>query len=356
MSTNTLHTPRRIVVTGGAGFIGANFIHYVLQHSSAVILNIDALTYAGGKANVDELAQCGKDRYSFEQADINDLARMQALFGSFAPDTVVHFAAESHVDRSIDGPLQFIRTNVLGTANLLEAARAAWAGRQDVRFHHISTDEVYGSLGADGFFCEDTPYDPSSPYSASKAGSDHLVRAWHRTFGLPVTLSNCSNNYGPRQFPEKLIPLMIGNALAGKPLPVYGKGANVRDWLHVEDHCSAIWTIVTRGVCGRSYNIGGNNEWSNIDLVRLLCRTLDELRPDAAGSRERLITFVTDRPGHDLRYAIDSSRIASELNWKPSWTFETGLRQTIEWYLENASWMESIRSSVYDGRRLGLGK
>lgn len=356
MSTNTLHTPRRIVVTGGAGFIGANFIHYVLQHSSAVILNIDALTYAGGKANLDELAQCGKDRYSFEQADINDLARMQALFGSFAPDTVVHFAAESHVDRSIDGPLQFIRTNVLGTANLLEAARAAWAGRQDVRFHHISTDEVYGSLGADGFFCEDTPYDPSSPYSASKAGSDHLVRAWHRTFGLPVTLSNCSNNYGPRQFPEKLIPLMIGNALAGKPLPVYGKGANVRDWLHVEDHCSAIWTIVTRGVCGRSYNIGGNNEWSNIDLVRLLCRTLDELRPDAAGSRERLITFVTDRPGHDLRYAIDSSRIASELNWKPSWTFETGLRQTIEWYLENASWMESIRSSVYDGRRLGLGK
>lgn len=356
MSTNTLHTPRRIVVTGGAGFIGANFIHYVLQHSAAVILNIDALTYAGGKANLDELAQCGKDRYSFEQADINDLARMQALFGSFAPDTVVHFAAESHVDRSIDGPLQFIRTNVLGTANLLEAARAAWAGRQDVRFHHISTDEVYGSLGADGFFCEDTPYDPSSPYSASKAGSDHLVRAWHRTFGLPVTLSNCSNNYGPRQFPEKLIPLMIGNALAGKALPVYGKGANVRDWLHVEDHCSAIWTIVTRGVCGRSYNIGGNNEWSNIDLVRLLCRTLDELRPDAAGSRERLITFVTDRPGHDLRYAIDSSRIASELNWKPSWTFETGLRQTIKWYLENASWMESIRSSVYDGRRLGLGK
>ncbi len=269
---------------------------------------------------------------------------------------MVHFAAESHVDRSIDAPLDFIDTNVRGTAVLLEAARAAWAGRADVRFHHVSTDEVFGSLGADGLFSEDTPYDPSSPYSASKAAADHLARAWHRTYGLPVTLSNCSNNYGPFQFPEKLIPLMIGNAVAGKPLPVYGDGGNVRDWLYVADHCAAVDRVVRHGRAGRTYNVGGRTERTNLEVVHLLCDIVDELQPRAdRSSRRDLVTFVTDRPGHDRRYAIDSRRIEQELGWRPGNSFEQGLRQTVDWYLEHRDWCKEVTRDRYDGRRLGLG-
>ncbi len=280
---------------------------------------------------------------------------MRRLFAEHEIDTVVHLAAESHVDRSIDGPLDFIDTNIRGTANLLEAARTAWRDRSDVRFHHVSTDEVFGSLDDDGLFTEDTPYDPSSPYSASKAAADHLVRAWHRTYGLPVTLSNCSNNYGPYQFPEKLIPLIIGNASGDRRLPVYGKGANVRDWLHVEDHCSALDLIVREGVPGRTYNIGGNSERTNLEVVHSLCDLVDELLPrPSGGSRRELIEFVTDRPGHDLRYAIDAGRIAQELGWQPAHDFEAGLRATVAWYLENEAWCEEVTREHYDGKRLGL--
>ncbi|MCC8191305.1 MAG: dTDP-glucose 4,6-dehydratase [Planctomycetes bacterium] len=352
----TAHTPRRILVTGGAGFIGANFVRLLLaEQPDLIVINVDALTYAGGRANLAGLDEGYPGRHQFVQADIRDREAMARVFAETAPDTVVNFAAESHVDRSIDDPLAFVETNVLGTAVLLDAARRAWRGRRDVRFHQVSTDEVYGALGETGRFHEAMPYDPSSPYSASKAGADHLVRAWHRTFGLPVTLSNCSNNYGPWQFPEKLIPLTIANALAEKPLPVYGRGANVRDWLHVEDHARAIWLVVTGARAGSAYVIGGDNEWTNLDLVRLICDRLDALRPRAGGSYRELITFVPDRPGHDARYAIDGSRIRRDLHWRPVYEFRIGLDQTIRWYLDNADWVQAIRTGRYAGERLGLG-
>ena len=349
------HHPRVVLVTGGAGFIGANHVHLLLAEDPGVrVVVLDALTYAGNLSNLAGLERHG-ERFTFVRGDICDEDLVAGLFARHDIDTVVHFAAESHVDRSIDGPMAFVRTNVVGTATLLHAARKAWAPRSDVRFHHVSTDEVYGSLGDSGFFVEATPYDPSSPYSASKAGSDHLVRAWHRTYGMPVTISNCSNNYGPYQFPEKLIPLMISNALEGKPLPVYGDGKNVRDWLYVEDHCRAVDLIVRRGRVGETYNIGGKNEWSNIDLVRRLCDTVDELRPSGdSRSRQHLITFVTDRPGHDRRYAIDCGKLERELGWRPVETFETGLRRTIAWYLQHADWSTDIRLGRYRGERLGL--
>ena len=349
------HRPRVVLVTGGAGFIGANHVHLLLTEDASVrVVVLDALTYAGNLSNLAGLERRG-ERFTFVHGDICDEDLLARLFSQHSIDTVVHFAAESHVDRSIDGPMAFVRTNVVGTAALLHVARKAWGARTDVRFHHVSTDEVYGSLGATGFFEETTPYDPSSPYSASKASSDHLVRAWHRTYGLPVTLSNCSNNYGPYQFPEKLIPLMISNALEGKPLPVYGDGKNVRDWLYVADHCRAVDLVVRRGRVGETYNIGGKNEWSNIDLVRRLCDTVDELRPPSDGrSRQQLITFVADRPGHDRRYAIDCGKLERELGWRPTETFETGLRKTVEWYLQNSAWSNDIRLGRYRGERLGL--
>ena len=350
------HQPRSLLVTGGAGFIGSNFVRSALAADQDLrLINVDALTYAGHLASLQGLAESDGFRYTFVHADIRDADAVRRLFAEHDIDTVVHLAAESHVDRSIDGPINFIDTNIRGTANLLEAARSAWRDREDVRFHHVSTDEVFGSLGAKGLFSETTPYDPSSPYSASKAAADHLVRAWHHTYGLPVTLSNCSNNYGPYQFPEKLIPLMILNALAGKPLPVYGKGANIRDWLHVEDHCRALDLVVRNGQPGRTYNIGGNNERTNLQVVHALCDILDELRPQAEGDpRRQLIEFVADRPGHDLRYAIDADRIASELGWKPAYDFDAGLRATVLWYLENEAWCEEVMKDRYDGSRLGL--
>jgi len=350
------HQPRSLLVTGGAGFIGSNFVRSALAADQDLrLINVDALTYAGHLASLQGLAESDGFRYTFVHADIRDADAVRRLFAEHDIDTVVHLAAESHVDRSIDGPIDFIDTNIRGTANLLEAARSAWRDREDVRFHHVSTDEVFGSLGAKGLFSETTPYDPSSPYSASKAAADHLVRAWHHTYGLPVTLSNCSNNYGPYQFPEKLIPLMILNALAGKPLPVYGKGANIRDWLHVEDHCRALDLVVRNGQPGRTYNIGGNNERTNLQVVHALCDILDELRPQAEGDpRRQLIEFVADRPGHDLRYAIDADRIASELGWKPAYDFDAGLRATVLWYLENEAWCEEVMKDRYDGSRLGL--
>lgn len=350
------HRPRSMLVTGGAGFIGSNFVRTALAADPELrLVNVDALTYAGHLASLGGVTEAHGSRYTFVRADIRDVDAVRMLFAEHDIDTVVHLAAESHVDRSIDGPIDFIDTNIRGTANLLEAARSAWRDREDVRFHHVSTDEVFGSLGSEGLFSESTPYDPSSPYSASKAAADHLVRAWHRTFGLPVTLSNCSNNYGPYQFPEKLVPLMILNALAGKKLPVYGKGANIRDWLHVEDHCCALNLVVHRGQPGRTYNIGGHNERTNLEVVRGVCDILDELRPLAGGeSRRGLVEFVADRPGHDLRYAIDADRIASELGWKPTYDFDTGLRATIQWYLENQVWCEEVMKDQYDGSRLGL--
>ena len=351
------HTPRSVLVTGGAGFIGCNFVRHLLASDDGVrVVNLDALTYAGHPASLRGVAERWGDRYTFVHGDIRDPRTVRRLFAEHAIDTVVHFAAESHVDRSIDAPLDFIDTNVRGTAVLLEAARAAWAGRTDVRFHHVSTDEVFGSLGPDGLFSEDTPYDPSSPYSASKAAADHLARAWHRTYGLPVTLSNCSNNYGPYQFPEKLIPLMITNAVADRPLPVYGDGGNVRDWLYVADHCTAVERVIRHGRAGRTYNVGGRSERTNLEVVHLLCDIVDELRPRAgAGSRRDLVTFVTDRPGHDRRYAIDSRRIEQELGWRPGHSFEQGLRQTVAWYLEHRDWCDEVTRDRYDGRRLGLG-
>lgn len=351
-----------VIVTGGAGFIGTNFIRTLFEDRafSGSILNLDKLTYAGNKHSLDDIAARHPDRYYFEHADICDPARVAAIFQSFQPDTVVNFAAESHVDRSIDGPMDFVRTNIDGTANLLEISLRYYraldeAGKAKFRFHHVSTDEVYGSLGEDGMFTEDTPYDPSSPYSASKAASDHLARAWHRTFGLPVLISNCSNNYGPYQFPEKLIPLMILNCLGHKPLPVYGEGLNVRDWLYVRDHCEAIIRIIRKGAPGQTYNIGGNNEIRNIDIVRQICAILDELRPsDRLGSYTELITYVTDRPGHDLRYAIDAAKIKRDLDWAPRETFQEGIHKTIAWYLENAAWWRSIQDQSYRQERLGL--
>ena len=340
-----------ILVTGGAGFIGANFVLDWLKGSDEPVLNLDALTYAG---NLENLASLQNDpRHVFVHGDICDRPLLDRLFAEHAPRAIVHFAAESHVDRSIHGPGAFVRTNVEGTFTLLEAARAYWSGlpanaREGFRFLHVSTDEVYGSLGPyDPAFTETKTYEPNSPYSASKAASDHLVRAWHHTYGLPVLTTNCSNNYGPCQFPEKLIPLMIVNALAGKPLPVYGDGLNVRDWLYVGDHCSAIREVLARGRSGETYNIGGWNELANIEIVRTVCGLLDALRPDPAGSRERLIAHVTDRPGHDRRYAIDARKIERELGWRPAETFASGIRKTVEWYLDNPAWLANVQSGAY---------
>ncbi len=347
---------KNVLVTGGAGFIGCNFIHVLLQKTPGFkgrIINLDALTYAGNAASLADVdAEFGGSRYFFEHGDITDSSRVAGIFEKYSIDTVIHFAAESHVDRSIVGPEAFIKTNVMGTFTLLEAARSFWkdasgAIRQDVLFHHISTDEVYGSLGDTGFFTESTPYDPRSPYSASKASSDHLVFAYFHTYGLPVTLSNCSNNYGPYHFPEKLIPLMILNMLDGKPLPVYGDGKNIRDWLFVEDHNSAVWAIVNKGRVGEKYNIGGENEWTNIDL---LMRLIDIVAAKAGRDAEvirKTITYVKDRPGHDRRYAIDCSKLKKELGWKQSVTFEQGLERTVDWYLQNTDWVDSVRSGDY---------
>jgi dTDP-glucose 4,6-dehydratase len=354
--SGTKHTPREILVTGGAGFIGCNFVRYVLDADPTLrVVNLDALTYAGHPANLRGVEERYGDRHLFVHGDIRDADIVHRIFEEHDVDTVVHFAAESHVDRSIDGPLLFIDTNVRGTAVLLESARNAWRHRRDVRFHHISTDEVFGSLGADGLFSEDTPYDPSSPYSASKAAADHLLRAWHRTYDIPVTISNCSNNFGPFQFPEKLIPLMISNAVEGKPLPVYGDGGNIRDWLYVTDHCEAIDLVIRNGEPGRTFNIGGHNERSNLDVVNGVCDLIDELRPGTAGTGRRdLITFVTDRPGHDRRYAIDASRIEQDLGWRPTHSFEQGLRATVNWYLDHEAWSSEVTRDRYAGERLGL--
>ncbi|MEL7097605.1 MAG: dTDP-glucose 4,6-dehydratase [Pseudomonadota bacterium] len=343
-----------LLVTGGLGFIGSAVVRQAVAAGTRVV-NVDAMTYAACEANVAEVAK--SPLYAFEQADIADAAAMARIFAEHQPTAVLHLAAESHVDRSIDGPAAFVQTNLVGTFTLLEAARAHWdaAGKPDsFRFVHVSTDEVYGSLGPEGLFTEDTAYDPRSPYSASKAGSDHLARAWGATYGLPVVITNCSNNYGPYQFPEKLIPVVILNALAGRPIPVYGDGGNIRDWLYVEDHAAALLLALKAGIPGRSYNIGGNAEAKNIDLVHAICAVLDDLRPDTA-PHARLIEFVTDRPGHDRRYAIDASRIASELGWTPSTTLQDGLRQTVEWYLQNEGWWQALQARSGVGQRLGTG-
>ena len=340
-----------ILVTGGAGFIGSNFVLDWLAGSDEPVVNLDALTYAGNLANLASLQ--GDGRHVFVQGDICDRALVDRLLATHRPRAVVHFAAESHVDRSIHGPGAFMRTNIEGTYTLLEAARAHWgalpeAERAAFRFLHVSTDEVYGSLGpGEAAFTEDHVYEPNSPYSASKAASDHLVRAWHHTYGLPVLTTNCSNNYGPYHFPEKLIPLMIVNALAGKPLPIYGDGLQVRDWLYVRDHCSAIRTVLAGGRLGQTYNVGGWNEKTNREIVHTVCALLDELRPDPAGPYSRLITHVTDRPGHDRRYAIDARKLERELGWKPAETFETGIRKTVQWYLQNADWVAQVQSGAY---------
>ena len=343
----------KLLVTGGAGFIGSAVVRLAVGRGHEVV-NLDALTYAACLENVAEVAD--SPLYAFEEADIRDAAALDRVFAEHRPDAVMHLAAESHVDRSIDGPGTFIETNVTGTYTLLEAARKYWVGQgrpEGFRFHHISTDEVFGSLGPTGKFTEETPYDPRSPYSASKAASDHLVRAWHETYALPVVLSNCSNNYGPYHFPEKLIPVIILNALAGKPLPVYGKGENVRDWLFVEDHADALLTVLEKGALGRSYNIGGENEATNIEIVRRICGILDNKRPREGGEYAELITFVEDRPGHDLRYAIDPTRIREELGWRPSVTLEQGLERTVQWYLDNEDWWRALQGRQGVGERLG---
>ena len=350
----------RILVTGGAGFIGSALIRHLIQSTEHEVLNLDKLTYAG---NLESLAPVDDNpRYRFVQADIADSPVVAQTLAEFQPDAIMHLAAESHVDRSIDGPAAFIQTNIVGTYSLLESTRAYWLGlsaerKAAFRFHHISTDEVYGDLhGVDDLFTETTPYAPSSPYSASKAASDHLVRAWQRTYGLPVLLTNCSNNYGPYHFPEKLIPLMILNALAGKPLPVYGNGQQVRDWLYVEDHARALLKVVSEGKAGETYNIGGHNEQKNLDVVRTICALLEELapqKPAGIARYEDLITYVQDRPGHDQRYAIDASKIERELGWVPQETFETGLRKTVQWYLDNLDWCRRVQDGSYQGQRLG---
>jgi dTDP-glucose 4,6-dehydratase len=343
----------KLLVTGGAGFIGSAVVRLAVARGHEVV-NLDAMTYAANAANVAGAA--GSNLYTFEHADIRDRAALDRIFALHRPDAVMHLAAESHVDRSIDGPADFIETNVTGTFNMLEAARAYWTAQgrpAGFRFHHISTDEVFGTLGDTGQFTETTPYAPNSPYSASKAASDHLVRAWHETYGLPVVMTNCSNNYGPYHFPEKLIPVAILNALHGRPIPVYGAGTNVRDWLYVEDHADALLCVLEKGTVARSYNIGGENEARNIDLVQMICTLLDEMRPEGA-PHAQLITFVTDRPGHDARYAIDPTRIRDELGWRPSVTLEQGLRKTVRWYLDNADWWQPLLDRAGVGTRLGV--
>jgi len=343
------------LITGGCGFIGSNFVRFILEREpEATIINLDKLTYAGNIHNLDGISN---SRYHFVHGDICDSELVAKLFNDHQFDGVVHFAAESHVDRSIDGPAEFVQTNIVGTLNLLEQSREYLnkEEKSNFRFLHVSTDEVYGTLGDKGKFFESTPYDPSSPYSASKAGSDHLARAWHRTYGLPVLVTNCSNNYGAYQFPEKLIPLMIINCLHRKPLPVYGKGENVRDWLFVTDHCEAIHTVLTSGQVGETYNIGGNNEIKNIDVVLTICSLLDEMSPREDGSKySKLITYVQDRPGHDFRYAIDATKINQELGWSPKESFETGIRKTIDWYLNNREWWQAIQDNTYRQERLGV--
>jgi len=345
-----------VLVTGGAGFIGSAVVRQFLAETDLKVVNLDKLTYAANLSSLPGAAE--NPRYAFEQVDICDGEALRRVFAEHQPDAVMHLAAESHVDRSIDGPGEFIQTNIVGTYRLLEAARGYWSALPDerkagFRFHHISTDEVFGSLGAEGFFTETTAYSPNSPYSASKASSDHLVRAWHETYGLPVVLTNCSNNYGPYHFPEKLIPLVILKGLAGQPLPVYGAGDNVRDWLYVEDHARALRLVVEKGRVGESYNVGGHNERTNLEVVRGICALLDEMAP-AGAPHDRLITFVADRPGHDKRYAIDADKIERELGWRPQETFETGLRKTVAWYLANRPWWEAVRNGSYAGERLGL--
>ena len=349
----------KILVTGGAGFIGSAVIRHIINDTDDIVLNIDKLTYAGNLESLKDIEQ--SPRYEFQQIDICDKEALEQAFDSFKPNLVMHLAAESHVDRSIDGPAEFINTNIVGTYHLLEVARQYWQKLDDIdkqqfKFHHISTDEVYGDLeGTTDLFTETTPYAPSSPYSASKASSDHLVRAWHRTYGFPILVTNCSNNYGPYHFPEKLIPLVILNALDGKALPIYGKGNQIRDWLFVEDHARALYKVVTEGKIGETYNIGGHNEKQNIEVVKTICHILDELKPQANDQPyESLIKFVKDRPGHDLRYAIDARKIANELNWTPTETFDSGIRKTVEWYLNNMEWCSRVQDGSYQRERLGI--
>ena len=351
----------KILVTGGAGFIGSAVIRHIIHNTDDEVLNIDKLTYAGNLESLKEIDQ--NPRYNFQQIDICDKEALEQAFDSFKPNLVMHLAAESHVDRSIDGPAEFINTNIVGTYHLLEVARQYWQNLDDLdkkqfKFHHISTDEVYGDLeGTTDLFTETTSYAPSSPYSASKASSDHLVRAWHRTYGFPILVTNCSNNYGPYHFPEKLIPLVILNALDGKALPIYGKGNQIRDWLFVEDHARALYKVVTEGKVGETYNIGGHNEKQNIEVVKTICQILDELQPRADGIQyESLITFVKDRPGHDLRYAIDASKIANELNWTPKETFDSGIRKTVEWYLSNTEWCSRVQNGSYQRQKIGISR
>ncbi|MBI5816451.1 MAG: dTDP-glucose 4,6-dehydratase [Nitrospinae bacterium] len=349
-----------VLVTGGAGFIGGNFVHMLINELGAKVINLDCLTYAGNMVTLEPVA--GNPKHIFVKGDIRDRKLVRSLLAESKPEAIVNFAAESHVDRSIDSPGDFIQTNVLGSFELLEAARGHWgdltgADRDRFRFLHVSTDEVYGSLGGTGLFNESSPYSPNSPYAASKAASDHLVRAYHHTYGLPAIITNCSNNYGPYQYPEKLIPLAIYKALSGKPIPVYGDGGNVRDWLYVKDHCHAIWSVLQKGAPGQTYNVGGNGERTNIQVVRAICKILDELMPDSPNApHEKLITHVADRPGHDRRYAIDASKIGEQTGWAAKQTFEQGLKNTVIWYIENKKWADTVMAGEYKGERLGLAK